>query len=78
MEDHGVDPKRRRSVARDTRPARSASWSSIWTDTDWETATLLIHPDNIASLMVAERNGFERAEDVEQRTFWRRKVREAS
>ena len=48
------------------------------TDTDWETATLLIHPDNTASLIVAERNGFERAEDVEERTFWRRKVREAS
>ena len=31
-----------------------------------------------ASLVVAERNGFERAEDVEERTFWRRKVREAS
>ena len=48
------------------------------TDTDWETATLLIHPDNTASLMVAERNGFERAKDVEERTFWRRKIREAT
>jgi RimJ/RimL family protein N-acetyltransferase len=45
--------------------------------TDCEVATLLIHPDNTASLKVAERNGFERANDVEGRTFWRRRVREA-
>ena len=44
-------------------------------DTDWETATLLIHPDNVASLAVAERNGFERADDVNERTFWRRPLR---
>jgi RimJ/RimL family protein N-acetyltransferase len=48
------------------------------TDTDCEFATLLIHPDNTASLEVAERNGFERADDVEERTFWRRRVREAN
>jgi RimJ/RimL family protein N-acetyltransferase len=47
-------------------------------DTHWEFATLLIHPDNTASLKVAERNGFERASDVEGRTFWRRGVREIS
>lgn len=47
-------------------------------DTDCEIATLLIHPDNTASLKVAERNGFERAKDVEERTFWRRRMREAN
>ena len=47
-------------------------------DTDCETATLLIHPDNVASLTVADCNGFERAIDVDQRTFWRRRIREAS
>lgn len=47
-------------------------------DTDWEIATLLIHPDNTASLDVAERNGFTRASDVEDRAFWRRRVREAN
>lgn len=44
------------------------------TDTDWEVATLLIHPDNAPSLAVAERNGFRRAPDVEGRTFWRRRL----
>ncbi len=47
-------------------------------DTDVEIATLLIHPDNTASLEVAERNGFERGSEVEERTFWRRRLREAS
>jgi RimJ/RimL family protein N-acetyltransferase len=47
-------------------------------DTDCEVATLLVHPDNTASFKVAERNGFERANDVEERTFWRRRVCEAS
>lgn len=47
-------------------------------DSDWETATLLIHPENIASLTVAERNGFERVKDVDERTFWTRRIREAS
>ncbi|HYN31994.1 MAG TPA: GNAT family N-acetyltransferase [Ilumatobacteraceae bacterium] len=47
-------------------------------DTDCKIATLLIHRDNMASLKVAERNGFERANDVEERTFWRRRVSEAS
>ncbi len=45
-------------------------------DTDWEIATLLIHPDNTPSLKLAERHAFERANDVEQRTFWRRRLRE--
>jgi RimJ/RimL family protein N-acetyltransferase len=43
-------------------------------DTDCGVATLLIHPDNAPSLAVAERNGFERADDVEGRTFWRRRL----
>jgi RimJ/RimL family protein N-acetyltransferase len=43
-------------------------------DTEHRVATLLIHPDNVPSLTVAERNGFERAADVEGRTFWRRQV----
>ena len=44
-------------------------------DTDCEVATLLVRPDNTASAKVAERNGFERANDVGERTFWRRSVR---
>jgi RimJ/RimL family protein N-acetyltransferase len=44
-------------------------------DTDWTVATLLIHPDNAPSLAVAERNGFERAADVDGRTFWRRPLK---
>lgn len=44
-------------------------------DTDCEVATLLVHPDNTASLEVAERNDFERVDDVEEHTFWRRRVR---
>ena len=46
--------------------------------TDWHVATLLIHPDNAPSIAVAERNGFERAADVESRTFWRRVLAEPS
>lgn len=42
--------------------------------TDHDVATLLIHPDNIGSLLVAERNDFVRAADVDGRTFWRRQV----
>lgn len=41
-------------------------------DTYHRVATLLIHPDNAPSLTVAERNGFERAADVDGRTSWRR------
>lgn len=44
------------------------------TDTDCEIATLLIHPENKPSLAIAERNGFERCDDVDERTFWRRRV----
>lgn len=44
-------------------------------DTDWDVATLLIHPENVPSLLVAERNGFQRADDVDGRTFWRRRLR---
>jgi RimJ/RimL family protein N-acetyltransferase len=45
-------------------------------DTDWAVATLLIHPDNAPSIAIAVRHGFERAEDVEDRTFWRRRLAE--
>ena len=38
------------------------------------TATLLIHPENAASIAIAVRHGFERADDVTGRTFWRRPV----
>ena len=41
---------------------------------DVAVATLLIHPDNLPSLAIAERHGFERADDVVGRTFWRRAV----
>lgn len=48
----------------------------LTTDTDYRVATLVIHPENVPSLLVAERNGFERAEDVDGRTFWRRRLAE--
>jgi len=41
-------------------------------DPDVGVATLLIHPDNSPSIALAERHGFTRADDVEERTFWRR------
>jgi len=44
-------------------------------ETEHQVATLLIHPDNAASLRVAERNGFVRGADVDGRTFWRRSLR---
>lgn len=40
--------------------------------TDIGVATLLIHPDNAPSIAIAQRHDFERADDVEGRTFWRR------
>lgn len=41
-------------------------------DTDVGVATLLIHPENAPSIAIAQRHGFERVDDVEGRTFWRR------
>jgi RimJ/RimL family protein N-acetyltransferase len=42
--------------------------------TDVEVATLLIHPDNAPSIAIAQRHDFARADDVEGRTFWRRRL----
>lgn len=41
-------------------------------ESDVGVATLLIHPENLPSIAIAQRHGFERADDVEGRTFWRR------
>ena len=43
-------------------------------DTDCGVATLLIDPDNVPSLAVAERSGFARAADVGGRTLWKRRL----
>ena len=40
-------------------------------DTGVVVATLLIHPENVPSLAIAQRHGFQRCADVEERTFWR-------
>ena len=41
-------------------------------DTEVAVATLLIHPENVPSMALAQRQGFDRGDDVEGRTFWRR------
>ena len=46
-------------------------------DTEHTTATLLIHPENTPSIAIAQRHDFERVDDVEGRTFWRRPLTEA-
>jgi RimJ/RimL family protein N-acetyltransferase len=38
------------------------------------TATLLIHPDNIRSLALAERTGFTRHGDLDGNVYWKRAV----
>ena len=68
---HVFPEHRRRGYA--TRAVRLVL-EHLRTHTARETATLLINPDNTASLTVAARNGFERAEDVEERTLWKRKI----
>jgi RimJ/RimL family protein N-acetyltransferase len=68
---HVFPPHRGRGYA--TRAVR-LMLTHLSEDTDWGVATLLIHPDNAPSLAVAERNGFERADDVGGRTFWRRRL----
>jgi RimJ/RimL family protein N-acetyltransferase len=44
------------------------------TDTEWQVATLLIHPDNARSLALARRLGFQRVEDLDGNRFWKQRV----
>ena len=44
------------------------------TDTDWQVATLLIHPDNARSLALAHRAGFERVDDLDGIPYWKQCV----
>lgn len=48
--------------------------SHLRDDTDYGVATLLIHPENTPSIAIAKRNGFECADDVEDRTLWKRRL----
>jgi len=43
-------------------------------DTEYDTATLLIHPDNEQSLALAERNGFERSADLDGNPYFKRSI----
>ncbi len=44
------------------------------TETDWQIATLLIHPDNQRSLALAARAGFERVDDLDGIPYWKQDV----
>jgi RimJ/RimL family protein N-acetyltransferase len=70
---HVFPPHRGRRYA--TRAVR-LMFAHLRDDTDYGVATLLIHPDNAPSIAIAERNGFERTDDVDGRTFWRRRLTE--
>jgi RimJ/RimL family protein N-acetyltransferase len=43
-------------------------------DTDWQVATLLIHPDNALSLALARRAGFEPVGDLDGNPYWKQRV----
>ena len=42
--------------------------------TDWQVATLLIHPDNARSLAVARRSGFVQVGDLDGNPYWKKQI----
>ncbi len=64
-------PYRRRGYA--TRAVRLLL-QHLAVDTEWRIGTLLIHPDNVGSLSLARRAGFERFGDLDGNPYWKQPV----